>query len=439
MWPAIAAGVSVFTFFATLRMVKDFDRPTQFLVMAIWLRLVLSAFHEWTFTPMAAGLSINALASVAVAGIGLLLAGPRLLRLNMLVTAWLIVLIVTVSAVINGEFGGMINDLIKWAYFFALAMLSWRAFRIYGKDDVLKAVVVAMLTPVILQMLSVALGVSKATENDGSISYIGGYYHEAAFSVMLFGFLCTAALVRWRWPVVGPAIVAFGIVCVMLTNYRTTILGTLPVMFALSAAVALGGFARQLRPIVVLTILIAVPALLFGAREMLPDRFIDVLVVAQTGADLVKDPLRFTEAEQDLFSGRVYLWSLYINQWLGGQTHVHIIGFGPEVWDRRLPLYAHNTFVSYIHEFGIVGVTALCIFFLTNIIRGMLIADRHLALRSVSIQVGFVILNLSTMPLWQIEGNILYALVIGATWSSPPLTMKKRTSRQSFPASVAHG
>jgi hypothetical protein len=95
-----------------------------------------------------------------------------------------------------------------------------------------------------------------------------------------------------------------------------------------------------------------------------------------------------------------------------------VLGFGPEAWDGTQRLYAHNTFVSYLYEFGVVGLVFLLLFFATQTAIAAQAVPLALAARLVAAFGGFIIANLATMPLWLIEGLILLALLCALSWSS---------------------
>jgi hypothetical protein len=133
------------------------------------------------------------------------------------------------------------------------------------------------------------------------------------------------------------------------------------------------------------------------------------------GASLVQPPEYFTADERRLFSGRAYIWSTYIDAYLQGNIINLLVGFGPETWVGRFPLYAHNTFVSYLYEFGVFGVAALLWLLLSNFLTALRMnGEEKLVLTSC--HVGFFVLNLATMPIWTLEGAILYALLLSQTW-----------------------
>ncbi|MEM7567611.1 MAG: O-antigen ligase domain-containing protein [Pseudomonadota bacterium] len=415
MWFAVSLAASTATLAGVLwTWARIPDLATRVLLLAVWLRYVLSAFHEITFDPLVAGFSINALASAGVALVGLALVEPRLLALKRLWSFWLLLGVICVSALLNGTVGGLINAGVKWAYFLAILLLTYRAIRLYGRDAVLRALLIAMLTPLVLQACSIVFGVSKIADTDGARSFIGGYHHEAAFSVMLFSFLCVGALVgrqsAWRLT----AVVGAAILGILLANYRTTIIAALPVVLAVLALGAARFAPRGSAGPLAITggLLLAVLAVSFADR--MPERFADVVRVVQAAPDLVKNPLFFTEAERDLFTGRIYWWARYLGAWNAGDALVTLIGFGPDAWEDRMALYAHNTLVSYTYEFGLLGLLALLTFMGAMLVTSLAVEDSQVRYRLLAMHVGFFVLNQATMPLWQIEGVILYAILCAA-------------------------
>jgi hypothetical protein len=70
------------------------SRAGRFLFAALWARMLLGAFHVYMFKPLFAGFSGNALVSIAVVGIGLLIIRVRHLMLAALLPAYLLMLII---------------------------------------------------------------------------------------------------------------------------------------------------------------------------------------------------------------------------------------------------------------------------------------------------------------------------------------------------------
>jgi hypothetical protein len=119
----------------------------------------------------------------------------------------------------------------------------------------------------------------------------------------------------------------------------------------------------------------------------------------------------------------VYLWSQYFNAYLDGNIIQLLFGFGPESWVGRFPLYAHNTFVSHLYELGMFGLAAFVWLLLVNMLRAIYTGSAKIIL--VSCHVGFFVLNLATMPIWAIEGDILYAFLLAQTWYMQALASRK--------------
>lgn len=422
MWTLIAlaaSGVSL------ALIVRHFDRlpdfSTRFLLVAIWLRYVLAAFPEQTAKSIVAGFSLNALSSIAVAGIAVLLVGRDLHRLRHLAPIYAIMAVSILTGVLHGEAKGLINDMVKWLYFIGLSLLVFRAVVLFGVDPVMRAVLCAFVTPLLLQAASVVLGVGKFSDGDGSTSYIGGYIHESPFSQIVLTFFFVASLARWRSPATIVVLSLIGLASLMLANYRTSIIAALPLAGLLAAAAVLHVFGPRRRAAAAVVGGFAALALAPLAGSLLharvADRFADIGRVIIGFGDLIRPPYLFTLEQREVFTGRVYHWADYINTYLNASTVEHLIGFGPGAWEGSFKFYAHNTFVSYLFEFGAIGLALLVFFLAYNLAVALGGSDPQRALRLAAVQAGLILLNLATMPLWAIEGLICYALVFGTSWA----------------------
>src|SRR5262249_38752424 len=137
---------------------------------------------------------------------------------------------------------------------------------------------------------------------------------------------------------------------------RTVLVAIAPLLAAYFGFSSLRQFPKRDRPFVV-SALIMLGCLVFGIITMaLADRFQDVGVAASGHVNFFKPPEEYSLDEARLLSGRAHIWSTYIFGWLRGSTINHIFGFGPEAWDGVFPLYAHNTLVSSLYEYGFWGV-----------------------------------------------------------------------------------
>jgi O-antigen ligase len=159
------------------------------------------------------------------------------------------------------------------------------------------------------------------------------------------------------------------------------------------------------------------------------DRFADVGTVLVHGSELMKPPEAFTGDERRILSGRVYLWSNYIDAYENGTTVQKIIGRGPDSWSSNFAIYAHNTLVSYLYEMGIIGVAAILLLWAT-IASVAMRAQRGQRATILGAHASFFLLNMATMPHWQIEGNILYGLICGYTLASARAARLVTTSQR---------
>ena len=74
MFEGIKVIVGVISLFLVYRTItSNCNKYLAFAICAIWLRFFLSAFHTITYPSLVAGFSINALGSIGVAGLGLML------------------------------------------------------------------------------------------------------------------------------------------------------------------------------------------------------------------------------------------------------------------------------------------------------------------------------------------------------------------------------
>ena len=351
------------------------NKYLAFAICALWLRYFLSAFHMF-FTAIA------------------------------------------VSGFVNMQISGTINVLVKWCYFLVLAGALFLSIRSQGQNETFKKLLVAFVMPISLQVFSVLLGNAKAAEADGSVSYIGGYNHEAAFSMIIVSFIFVVGLVERSSIKFRTSLFTLAVFLLVLVNYRTAILTILPI-----AAVFYFSLVEQrLRPsqkAPVLTIVTMLFALVFlGLSLTMQERFADVGLMLGNLDLITKAPIYFSETEKDIMSARVYIWSQYINAFNNADLLHKLLGFGPDSWKGVFAKYAHNTFVSNLYEYGYVGFYSFIGMMLFALKEAFKMHNRNLAkIVGLSI-VGFLIMNLATMPLWNIEGLIFFAIVVGTVFSS---------------------
>lgn len=412
--PLTLAACAATLVLVLLRVRRMRDAGVAFLLLSIWLRYSISAFHAYTFPPVMVGLSIVALSSIIVTAVGLLVVGVRKLFLRRLLPFYVIIAAIVLSMALNGSWIGAINAIVKWLYLIVFVLTAYFGMCRFGPDRILDALSVIFTAPIALQLASFVMGVQQLNE-DGTSSFIGGYHHHQAFSIVLLTLLfitCLRQKASLASTYLRLAIVAAGLA---LANYRTSLLAAaLP-----AAAVALMSLMSRVtnhQRRLALVFLAAVAVFAFvGVARLAEDRFADLGTAVEKGASLVQPPEHFTFAERRLFSGRAYLWSQYIDAYLQGSVTEKLVGLGPDSWVGRFPLYAHNTFISDLYEIGIFGTAAFIWILASNLsLATRTYGDARLVL--IACHIGFVILNLATMPIWTLEGDILYAILLAQTW-----------------------
>lgn len=390
------------------------DVCATFLLLSIWFRYSIATFHQYTYPPLLFGLSLIALTSVAVVAIGFFVIGYRNLFLKRLVPIYGIILVTLISAAVNHVWVGAINAIVKWFYLMIFSVAVYLAMRNRGSERILRALVVVFAAPILLQWISLPWGLSTKNE-DGSISFIGGYQHQQSLSIILLTFLFVTCFSRSIGLVTAYGRLAISVVGLVLANYRTALLAAvLPAASLLISKLTKKVVPKQRGLVLVLMGTMTV-FIFIGVASLAQNRFADIGTMLDKGASLVQPPQYFTMDEKRLFSGRAYLWSQYIDAYLAGKFINRFLGFGAESWVGRFPLYAHNSYISFLYELGIFGLAAFLWILISNLWLAIQTkSDGRLVL--ISCHIGFIILNMATMPIWTLEGDILYALVLGQTW-----------------------
>lgn len=421
-----------------LLLIRGRSVAARFALFALCFRNIASANHAIAFLASPVGLSWNALGSSGVFALGLLFIRVKNLLIRQMVPVYILIGVVTLSGVANHDPRGVIDVVIKLGYFAIITLAVYEGLEDLGERRMMKLLLWAFLLPFVLQVASVALGVVKASESDGSTSYIGGYSHEAAFSVILMTCFVVACFASGLRPFFRISLLIVCLGAILLANYRTAILALAPLAVAQFNLDIISRFShRQRIGIGVVLLAVSIP-ILIGAAWLIRERFADLAVVMGNLDNLIKRPEQYTFEEARLLSGRAYLWSQYISGYLEGDGRNLLLGFGPNAWADVFAIYAHNTLVSTLYEYGILGVLAMLglwgsMFWaacrIQNGPRGKVIAAH----------ITFLLLNMATMPHWMLEGNILYGVICGYTLHlflrrRPALSTQEREESGVLPA-----
>ncbi len=390
------------------------DSCSSFLLLATWFRYCIGTFHQYTYPPIVFGLSLIALTSIAMVAVGLVVVGARALFLRRLTPFYIMIAIVLISAIANQAWFGGINATFKWLYLIVFALAAYGAMRRRGSERIFRALAVIFVGPIALQGISVPWGL-KTTTTDGLSFFIGGYQHQQSLSIILLTFLFVTCLSAQLSAIAISGRLAIVTVGLALANYRTALVAAgLPAASLVVSRLVMKVAPKQRNIAFVLASVVTVFALA-GVANPQRERFTDLGTILDKGASLIQPSSYYTSDDRRLLSGRLHLWSKYIESYLDGDIRNIVIGFGPESWVGRFTTYAHNTFISYLYELGLFGAAALLWILISNLLSAMRVRSKR-KLILISCHIGFVILNLSTMALWTLEGAILYGLVLGYTW-----------------------
>jgi hypothetical protein len=413
------------------------DRVANFVIFAMWSRYLLAAYYFVTYKPLFAGLSLVAFCSVGIIALGLVVIRPRDLLKKFLVPCYLLIGIVVLSGLVNGTLGGIVNVTLKYGYFIVVTLA---VFEVLGRlgERFLSVLLWPFLPPLVLQALSILLGVDKATEGEGSTSFIGGYNHEAHFSVILATCFVVACMSTALRGIVRNTLLLISLVGIYFANYRTTMIAIAPMAIAQFTSEISGRFRRDQQAIVAAGAFVIALVGVIAVGSFHQQRFQDLSVVAESRGLMIKPPADFSVAETKTMSGRLYIWSDYLYAYVRSSDVQHLIGFGPESWSGVLRKYAHNTLVSYLYEYGAVGIILITSWWVTMMIAAWRIRCGS-RVKLLVAHISFILLNMATMPLWMIEGNILYGIICGYTFhlltESPARTCQSPCSRSWPPLS----
>jgi hypothetical protein len=388
----------------------------RYVLFALSFRYLMSAHHDFTFDASPIGISWNALGSSAVFLLGLLLIRTRHLLLTTLIPFYAVTAVVVFSALVNRSIGGSVDVVVKFGYLIVITIAVYESMSERGEERTMSLLLWAMVTPVLFQFLSVLFGISKGTEGVGAgVSYVGGYNHEAGFSTVLAtGFVIACFATGLRLWVRGGALAAL-LAGLVLANYRTSIIAFAPMVFMQVNADVISRFSPRVRIIIGVLILGISTIGVLAAAWLLRDKFADLNTVLSNPERLIKPAEQYTPEEKRLLSARPWIWAGYIDAYVNGGIKNWVLGFGPNAWVGKFPVYAHNTLVSTLYEYGIVGVGAMIVLWGWMFVAALRV-KRGPKGKLLAAHASFLLLNMATMPHWTIEGNLLYAIICGYTF-----------------------
>lgn len=404
-----------------------------FVVVALWMRYTAGAYHLYMFKPLAGGLSGNALLSIGITAFGLLfVVRPANLALKWLLPVYALVGLALLSAGLNGDVTGGVNVGVKYAYMIVIMIAVFQALRSDPEARFLNWAMVSFLPLLVFQALSLALNLPKGSEDGDGLVWIGGYNHEAAFSVaMMTGFM-VGCFARSAPRGVRVAFLAATFLGILLAGYRTTILAAAPLALAVFLSGLTLSVRRDQRMSMAVTAVVAGVLLVSFAALSYSASFADLGAFLSDPAALIKPPRDFDLLERQVMSARPLIWSSYIYAWADGTPIQHLFGLGPESWEGVFKVYPHNTLVATLYELGWFGIAAMIALWTVMFVAAASAHGERFKL--LAAHFSFFLLNMATMPFWQVEGLALYGLLCGYTiYSARAAPHPQKRSRRLIP------
>ncbi len=412
--PSYALGPSllIYTVLVLFLAYRCRSASGAFVLIAVAIRLGMSAAPFISFASSGVGLSWNALMSCIVIGTGTLVVRRSAMLSYALPPIVALVCVIAISGLVNDRIPESIETILKYGYFAVLALTVHDACKSEGPDTFLGKLLLVLLLPIVLQLESIGLGVVKASEGDGSASYIGGYNHEASFSLLLIAALLAVSLnqrISIKLQFLVATVCALGVI---LANYRTAMGAMVPMIISLLVVNGMRKVVKSQQILAIGTVSLAILCVLPIVLSLFAERFETLTILLQNPGLPFKDPGAFTYEERQVMSGRAMIWAEYLEVWREAPSLQKFVGFGADAWEDYFSLYAHNTLVSTVFEFGIAGLSLMVLLWAWMIT----IAWRcgpPVNLILIASHFGFILLNMATMPFWMIEGLVFYGLLCG--------------------------
>ncbi|MBK6702738.1 MAG: hypothetical protein IPG56_02460 [Caulobacteraceae bacterium] len=70
--------------------------------------------------------------------------------------------------------------------------------------------------------------------------------------------------------------------------------------------------------------------------------------------------------------------------------------------------------MNYLYEYGVVGVFVILWVWMSMLVSALRVRHPQGGVL-VGAHLSYIVLNMATMPMWMVEGNILYGLICGYT------------------------
>lgn len=407
-----------------------FDYATRFALLAIWSRYTIGAVSDYTADPL-----VGPLSPLAIHSFLIILVSPLFMKQQTLTKPFVLqfiplLCIMLLSSVLNLSFAAVVDRLALLFFLVFVAVLVYQSLKSHGSDKVLNSLLLIHVAPFLFLVADVFVGQPVVAAN-GASGYYAGYAHNVVISNIIFCSLIIVALKRWQKKFVMFIISLVSLIALNVINYRTTVLGALPVFLSIFFDFFSKTFSKAIGIIVAIIMVASVAALWPILTDMVPDHYAEISDFYNNFGVLAKEPEELYVDELSLFSHRILFWVQGISAWTEGSIVQKLIGFGPGAYESRFGIGAHSGFVTFLFDMGIAGVIALVVLLATQAVISLRIEDGWLALRALACTAGYAILNLAAAPLLSVEGAVAFAILVAATWAYGAEGVDQRAPRGS--------
>lgn len=417
MWQAGTTAVlaaSLWLLWRQLRPMRG-DLLTLVAFGLIWSRFALAALGPSAVQTQLAGQSLIALGTLITVSFVAVVIPLGLYRADQAAPIYGIASLGAAGTILSGSVGALPSYVTLWVLFASLALLLDRAYTLHGPAMVLRALLAAFALPLGMQVVSFGAGLPKVGP-DGSLSYIGGYAHEAVFAIVALGALWTATISSWPNRRLAWLAVAVCLAALVLANYRTMLIAALPLVAAFAIFDGVGQGGRILPRVLVICAvgLILLPA---AIPPVLIERFADLGTLASDWRQLLKPPETFTAAEKDVLSARVYIWARYAAAVGQADLPQLLLGHGAEALAPGMGTHPHNEYLRVAYQHGLLGVVGLFGLLIALTVAAARAKPRRAGVLTASGFAAFLIAATGTSLFDRPEGMIVLAILTATAWN----------------------
>jgi hypothetical protein len=413
--PALAALAAVALVGLSVRLLRA---PSVYLLaLHVVSRVVLDSAPAVTYKPVAAGLSLMQLYSVAFIG----LAGLHLLlqrRLNVHRYTLPIAAIVATAALstfIHKSYLPMATLTLRWLYLWVLIALTLSVLEQGGARRLLTALAVGGVYAFLNIVYSVVTDQPKW--GAGQWSYVGTYFHESDVSFLMIMLIIPGLYLLIQRggglrPLVGLLCIGAAHIGLAYAAYRSLWVATAGFWaFFIWTRYLHGDITRRAAWMFASVVGVALGTVLIGpgAFEKMSDL-----------GDFAANPSLYLDFSGDakpvyLMSGRIDLINSYMGIYLNSGVHVWAAGIGPGEGADWVGLYAHNEYLSALVETGAFGFVALLWFlgrYLRDSVKVARVSDPGAQAMAPFLMV-IVVSSMGTMPFQDMRAMLTLGIALG--------------------------